>query len=139
MISLNESILSSNVDLGSIVKLALNQKLSWSTLKLFLHELTSTLEASKQLNVILLEELQILHSKTIVDQTQDTPDTILESKEQDNAENGSDDEEIMVLFTKQETIEDEHKPIDNHQTDDDSLALIIMKLRIIMMKYWNMT
>ena len=121
MFNLSDNILSSNaVDLGSIVKLALKQKLSWSTLKLFLHELTSTLEASKQLNVILLEELQVLHSKTIDDQTQDTPDTILEYKEQDTVENGSDDDEIMVLFTKQETIEDEHKPIDNHQTDDDS-------------------
>ena len=114
--SLNENINSSNFDLSSLVKLALNQKVSWSTLKLFLHELTSTYETSKQLNVILLEELQILHSKTIVDQTQDT---ILEAKEQETVENGSNDEEIMVLFTKQETIDNELKPIGNQQTDDD--------------------
>ena len=120
MLSLNESILSSNVELGSLVKLALDQKVSWSTLKPFLHELTSTLEASKQLNVILLEELQVLHSKTIVDQTQDAPETILEAKEQDTVVNGSDDEEIMVLFTKQETVDDELKPIENCQTEEDS-------------------
>ena len=119
MTSLNENINCSNFDLSSLVKLALDQKVSWSTLKPFLHELTSTLEASKQLNVILLEELQVLHSKTIVDQTQDT---ILEAKEQDTVVNGSDDEEIMVLFTKQETIDDELKPIENFQTDDDSYA-----------------
>ena len=100
MINLSESINSSIVDLKSLVNLALDQKVSWSALKLSLNELTSTLEASKQLNVILLEELQVLHSKTIDDQTQDTPDTILEYKEQDTVENGSDDEEIMVLFFK---------------------------------------
>ena len=83
MMNISESINGSNVDLKSLVNLALDQKVSWSNLKPFLHDLTSTLETSKQLNVISLEELQILHSKTILDQTQDTLDTIFEAKEQD--------------------------------------------------------
>ena len=51
------------------MKLALCQKVSWPSLKIFLHDLTSTFESSKELNHVLLEELQSLHSKTIVDQT----------------------------------------------------------------------
>ena len=70
--SVNEDLAYPNVDLRSLVKLALNQKVSWFGLKTFLHELTSTLETSKELNDVLLEELQILHSKTIKIQIQDT-------------------------------------------------------------------
>ena len=59
----------SDVDLRTLVKLALNQKVSWPSLKIFLHDLTSTFESSKELNDVLLVELQLLHSKTILDQT----------------------------------------------------------------------
>ena len=45
-----------------LVKLALNQKVSWIALKTFLKELISSFESSKQLNEVLLEELQLLHS-----------------------------------------------------------------------------
>ena len=57
------------VDLRTLVKLALSQKVSWPSLKIFLNDLTSTFESSKELNDVLLEELQLLHSKTILDQT----------------------------------------------------------------------
>ena len=42
--------------------MALNQKVSWISLKTFLKELISSFESSKQLNEVLLEELQLLHS-----------------------------------------------------------------------------
>ena len=58
-----------NVDLRTLVKFALSQKVTWPSLKMFLHDLTSTFESSKELNSVLLEELQLLHSKTILDQT----------------------------------------------------------------------
>ena len=45
--------------------MALKEKVSWISLKTFLKELISSFESSKQLNEVLLEELQSLHSKTI--------------------------------------------------------------------------
>ena len=97
-------------------------------LKGFLHELVSSLEASKKLNTLLLDELQSLHSKTIENQPEaklcqtveeletfnDTEDQEVDAETQDTVENGSDDD-IMVLFTKQETINDEDdlQPEDN--------------------------
>ena len=103
-----------------LVNLALDQKVSWTMLKGFLNELVSSLEASKKLNAVLLDELQSLHSKTIENQSE-TMQSIAENKKEtfnvtedkefdaevkETAENGSDDE-VMVLFTKQETINDE--------------------------------
>ena len=50
-------------DFKSLINLALNNRIPWSPLKTFLDDLTSTLEASKELNVILFDELQLLHAK----------------------------------------------------------------------------
>ena len=55
----------SKVHFRYLVKMALKQKVSWISLKTFLKELISSFESSKQLNEVLLEELQSLHSKTI--------------------------------------------------------------------------
>ena len=102
-----------------LVNLALDQKVSWTMLKGFLNELVSSLEASKKLNAVLLDELQSLHSKTFENQFEanhessveeqetfnDTEDQEVDAEVQDTVENGSDDD-IMVLFTKQETISD---------------------------------
>ena len=111
-----------------LVNLALDQKVSWTMLKGFLNELVSSLEASKKLNAVLLDELQSLHSKTFENQFEanhessveeqetfnDTEDQEVDAEVQDTVENGSDDD-IMVLFTKQETINDEDdlQPEDN--------------------------
>ena len=73
-----------------LIELALSQKVSWLTLKPFLHELATTFEASKQLNVILLEELQILHSKIVANQKQETNDDI-DGEVQETVENGSEE------------------------------------------------
>ena len=51
------------VDFKYLVNLALDQKVSWIHLKGFLHGLTTTCETAKQLNDILLDELQSLHLK----------------------------------------------------------------------------
>ena len=52
------------VDFKHLLKLAMTQKVSWTKLKGFLDDLTSTFEASKKLNDVLLEEIQILHSRS---------------------------------------------------------------------------
>ena len=53
------------LDLKNLIKCALNNKISWPALKMFLDSATSTLRESKKLNNILLEELQSLQSKQI--------------------------------------------------------------------------
>ena len=55
-----------------------------------MHELATTFEVSKQLNVILLEELQILHSKIVANQKQETNDDI-DGEVQETVENGSEE------------------------------------------------
>ena len=52
-----------NVDFKSVINLALSNKIPWIPLRTLLHELTPTFEASRQLNDILLDELQLIHSK----------------------------------------------------------------------------
>ena len=43
-------------DFKSLINLALDNRIPWYPLKAFLNDLTSTLEASKELNVILFGE-----------------------------------------------------------------------------------
>ena len=90
------------VEFQLLVQMALNQRVSWGKLKLFLHDLASTYETSKKLNDVLLDELQSLHVKAN------------ESKLQ--VQDSVQDDEIMVLFSKQETIED---TIESQGTSDD--------------------
>ena len=54
----------SKVHFKYLVNLALKKEVSWTILKGFLHELTSSFEKSKTLNSVLLEELELLHLKT---------------------------------------------------------------------------
>ena len=95
-----------NVDLRTLVKLALSQKVSWPSLRMFLYDLTSTLESSKELNSILIEELQLLHSKTILDQTKvnSSEKSIQTSQVEDT---GTENDVVMIrLFPKQENFEE---------------------------------
>ena len=67
--------------------MALNQKVSWTLLKTFLKELISSFESSKQLNEVLLEELQLLHSnqtesKTIEKETEEQENELFSKQEQ---------------------------------------------------------
>ena len=78
-------------------------------LKGFLFELTSTLEAPKKLNAILLDELQLLHSKMIENQSQAIHDktiagqeTANESENREIVENDTEDD-VILIFSKQET------------------------------------
>ena len=43
--------------------MALQEKISWDTLIVFLDDLTSTLDKSKQANIVLVKELQKMHFK----------------------------------------------------------------------------
>ena len=70
MIQHDSSIEDFEVDFKHLLKLAMTQKVSWTKLKGFLDDLTSTFEASKKLNDVLLEEIQILHLRTFVDKIQ---------------------------------------------------------------------
>ena len=53
-----------DIEFEFLVNLALDQKVSWAKLKLFLDDMTPTYEKSKKLNNVLLTSLESLHSKT---------------------------------------------------------------------------
>ena len=116
----------SQVQFKYLVSLALKKEVSWTMLKGFLHELTSTFEKSKKLNAVLLDELQLLHSKTSEKQTQEIHETVSEEQEitnkvnaqgKDIVENASeDDDDVTVLFTKKETIEEEPSFVEDDTT-----------------------
>ena len=77
----------SKVHYRYLVKMALNQKVSWIALKTFLKELISSFESSKQLNEVLLGELQLLHSnqtelKTIEKETEEQENELFSKQEQ---------------------------------------------------------
>ena len=97
----------------------------WSALKLSLRELTSTLEASKQLNAILLDELQILHSKAFGYQSEaihvtiaEKQETINKSKHQENSNSKDDD----VVLLKEETFNQE---INNTNENVEETTVIV--------------
>ena len=116
------------VNLRTLVKLALSQKVSWPSLKMFLHDLTSTFESSKELNSILLEELQLLHSKTILDQTKVNSSEKGIQTSQD-ADTGTKNDVVMIrLFPKQETI-DEVDSLDQQIQEQNPLDVIDVKLQ----------
>ena len=132
MLNLRKNVENSEEEFKYLVTLALHQKVSWAMLKGFLHELVSNLEASKKLNSVLLDELQSLHSKTIENQLEvnhgkeveeqetfnEPDDQVFDAEKQDTDDNGLDDE-VMVLFTKQETIDDNLSFVEDISTEDD--------------------
>ena len=100
------------VDFKHLLKLAMTQKVSWTKLKGFLDDLTSTFEASKKLNHVLLEEIQILHSQVIAN------DTLAKANEEETI---SDDDSI-ALFANQESIDDKLNSGTNNEIKEDSLG-----------------
>ena len=98
-----------------LVKLTLNQKVSWTSLVTFLNDLTSTYEASKKLNAVLLEELQTLHLKTIDTQIQITN---IENEEEEQERFGND---VTILSPKQEPFDEELSFIENNFRTDHSV------------------
>ena len=66
------------LDLKNLIKCALNNKISWPALKIFLDSATSTLTESKKLNNTLLEELESLQSKQIRSKKQDESHLMIE-------------------------------------------------------------
>ena len=126
MLNLEKDFQNSQVQFKYLVSLALKKEVSWTMLKGFLYELTSTFEKSKKLNTVLLEELQLLHCKASEKQTQEIHQTLIEEQEITNKVNAQgkeivenapeDDDEVMVLFTKQETIEEEPSFVEDDTT-----------------------
>ena len=91
-----------NSELGFkyLLNLALNQKVSWSKLKIFLEDLTSTYESSKKLNEVLLDELESRQS--IANKNQEST---YGRKEQKIVQNDSEDE-VTLMYSKQEFFND---------------------------------
>ena len=112
MIQHDSSIEDFEVDFKHLLKLAMTQKVSWTKLKGFLDDLTSTFEASKKLNHVLLEEIQILHSQVIAN------DTLAKANEEETI---SDDDSI-ALFANQESIDDKLNSGTNNEIKEDSLG-----------------
>ena len=115
-----KDVKSSEVDFESLVRLALTEKVSWNKLRLFLDDLTSTFETSKKLNDVLLDELQALHGNKIDNQTQKSNER--EPEEQKIDENDSEGD-VTILFTKQETIDEEVIFIEDNTLEERSEGL----------------
>ena len=113
MFGLEQCIQNSDVGYKYLIKLAMTQKVSWNALKTFIRELTSDLETAIKLNDILLQELESLHSKIIENEHQEN---IFE--EQETVKKGSENE-VMVQFTKQDTIGDELSFIDHDSAEEE--------------------
>ena len=92
-----ESI-SENSELGFkyLLNLALNEKVPWAKVKGILDDLVSTYEMSKKLNKVVLNELELLHSK--VNENQESS---IERKEQEIIEDN-----IIPMQLKQESFND---------------------------------
>ena len=104
----------SAVDFRSLVRFALDQKVSWTKLKSFLDDLASTFETSKNLNDVLLDELQALHSKMMNYQTQEKANET-ESEEQETHEN-----EVMVLSTNQKITDNNLRFVESNTIEENS-------------------
>ena len=104
----------SAVDFRSLVRFALDQKVSWTKLKSFLDDLASTFETAKKLNDVLLDELQALHSKMMNFQTQEKANET-ESEEQETHEN-----EVMVLSTNQKIIDNDLEFVESNTIEENS-------------------
>ena len=94
------------------IKMALQKKISWETLMVFLDDLTPTLVQSKQAIEVLVKELQILHSKL---------------QEQTNIEETTDLIEVISTKNSSATIQNTQVTADilfkirNKSTNDQSL------------------
>ena len=101
------------VDFKHLLRLAMTQKVSWTKLKGFLDDLTSTFEASKKLNHVLLEEIQILHSQIIANEA------LAKANEEETV---SDDDDSMALFANQESIDNKLNSGTDNEIEKDSLG-----------------
>ena len=84
-------------------------------MKIFFHDLTSTFESSKELNDVLLDELQLLHSKTILDQTKANNSGKGIQISQDDSNCSENDVVMIRLVPEQETITDK---VEFHVTEE---------------------
>ena len=89
MLQTEKFVEDSEMQYKCLVKLAMNNKVSWTSLKTFIHELTSDFKGAIKLNDVLLDELQSAHSK-LADYQIQGKDKEIENEKQITVENGSD-------------------------------------------------
>ena len=102
-------------------KLAMEQKVSWATIKTFIHELTYYFESIMKLNAVLLEELQSLLSKMDENQTQKGSNQN-EIQMEETGDNKSEND-VLVLFTKKENDLDFAKDNEIKESDQDDMVI----------------
>ena len=90
------------VDFRYFIHLAFGKEMSWEALAILLNDLAQTLTKSKQLNMILLEELRVLYFKSHENVMKDTSE--IETDLQDNNDQNEKDFEVnesndMSCFT----------------------------------------
>ena len=115
MIEEDKAIQDVEVDFKYLLKLGMTKKVSWNKLKGFLDDLASTFETSKKLNDILLEEIQTLHSRTVVGKTQEITNETQARENQEETisdETDNDDDVMAVPFSHQESIDDTNNQIE---------------------------
>ena len=98
MLGLEKFVENSEFQYKYFIKLAMEQKVSWATIKTFIHELTYYFESIMKLNAVLLEELQSLLSKMDENQTQKGSNQN-EIQMEETGDNKSEND-VLVLFTK---------------------------------------
>ena len=106
------------VDFKHLLRLAMTQKVSWTKLKGFLNDLTSTFEASKKLNDVLLEEIQILHSRSFYETQVIANEALANTNEEETVS----DDDSMALFADQESIDDKLNSGTDNEIEEDSLG-----------------
>ena len=99
----------------------MEQKVSWATIKTFIHELTYYFESIMKLNAVLLEELQSLLSKMDENQTQKGSNQN-EIQMEETGDNKSEND-VLVLFTKKENDLDFAKDNEIKESDQDDMVI----------------
>ena len=76
------------------IKMAMQDKITWDTLIVFLEDLTPTLDKSKQANIVLVKELQKMHQK-LQEKGADDDFDVIEIKPTENSERCFENPELV--------------------------------------------
>ena len=101
MLGLEKFVENSEFQYKYLIKLAMDQKVSWTTMRTFIHELVNDFESAMKLNEVLLEELQSLASKMTENKTQEIFDQTKVGMEERKSES-----HVGILFSKKKTIDE---------------------------------
>ena len=101
MLGLEKFVENSEFQYKYLIKLAMDQKVSWTAMRTFIHELANDFESAMKLNEVLLEELQSLVSKMTENKTQEIFDQTKVGMEERKSES-----HVEILFSKKKTIDE---------------------------------